>query len=361
MTINYWRGTTNNDWTVATNWSLGHIPAYSAGTPQNTESVGFDGSSPNPSTLDVPAGTVHCGNLYFYDAPGNVTFNVGGYVNIFGNLQLKPGMTVTSTGAGFLQFLYGGSDSFDGAGVAGVIASLGVNVDCVITTKDQTGTIAGYHNVLLYDNLTVKKIINGGGASPYNGNFYDLGHNLIIADVFYNYSYVVKSGLSTWTFTGTGEVFHNGSATASVWQGDFRITNNTGSDKLFFGYGMVAPGTLYITDGTGKVKLEGNNSFGTVILGAGRNLELYAGDIQSIQNFQTQGEVGNHSTITSTGGLTGINNIGSSYFRLYYTEIANNTLVGAGGQALLADGCVDNGNNYGWLFDQSTPNGLKVF
>ena len=81
-----WTGTTNNDWTVGTNW-LGGVAPVAGNT------VVINTTSPNPTVLGVGGPAV--------GTTGQMI--VGNTTGSFGNLTIQNGSTLTSTSAGFFQ------------------------------------------------------------------------------------------------------------------------------------------------------------------------------------------------------------------------------------------------------------------
>ncbi|WP_170849699.1 autotransporter outer membrane beta-barrel domain-containing protein [Tardiphaga sp. OK245] len=108
-----WTGTTSNDWMVGTNWSGSAVPI--AG------SVTIDTTSPNPTVLGVAgpaAGTT-----------GNIS--VGVNTGSTGSLTIQNGSTLTSSGAGLVIGVAGGSNgtvTVTGAGSQWITSGSQINL-----------------------------------------------------------------------------------------------------------------------------------------------------------------------------------------------------------------------------------------
>ena len=140
MAANNWTGTTNSNWNVSTNWSLGAVPTSSDG---NTAT--FTSSSPN---CTINATSLVCNNIDFTNYTHTLTFTNN--LEVFGNITLGTGAT------------FAGADGIYSYG-SGTLTSNGVTLTCPYGCANTiTLTIA--------DSWTCGNSVNIGGATTMNGN-----------------------------------------------------------------------------------------------------------------------------------------------------------------------------------------------
>jgi fibronectin-binding autotransporter adhesin len=378
-----WTGTTSNDWMVGTNWSGSAVPI--AG------SVNIDTTSPNPTVLGVAgpaAGTT-----------GNISVGNG----LTGSLTIQNGSTLTSSGAGLVVGVAGGSHgtvTVTGAGsqwiTSGSALTLGASGNGTLNIQNGAkviaqsgvilGTFAGGTGTLNITGGSTLETNNLGQANAGAGqvNFDNailrarINNNFFIGGFSAATLNIAAGGLTVDTqaftvrassgFSGVGGLSKIGAGTLNL-----SVSNTyTGPTAIQAGTlslssnGSIAASSRVVADGTfniSAITATGTNiqslaGGGTVALGA-KNLtitnanDLFAGVISGTGGLTVSGGMQTLSGVnTYTGGTTvsgGTLSVNGSVCGAM-TVLAGGTLQGTGTVCDTSNaGIVAPGNSIGTL------------
>jgi hypothetical protein len=290
----YWVGG-NGTWdlTTTTPWSLTSGGAGSAGVPNSTSAIIFNGSS-GGGTATLGA-NVSCASLTCTGYTGTLaqsTYTLG----VSGNFLGASGMTWTGSGAdtfgGNVTLVSGMTNSYTGAinfnsTTSQNITTAGVSIGSAITFNGSGGVWT------LQDVLTSTSSVT-----------VTLG-TLVLNNINHSVSSISNAGTltmgtGTLTLTGTGTVW-TGGGTITAASSTIKINNASSSSKTFSG-GNMTYGTLYFTGaGSGAFIVQGSNTFGTFKCDTPpHTIQFGSGTTQTINNFTVSGTAGNLMTLQST-------------------------------------------------------------
>lgn len=323
---------TNKNWSDATIWT--------SRVPLPQDDVKLFGVTGGTLTADMP----RLGkSIDWSGASGNPTWSFGSVANtVFGSITLVSGMTISGT-----QIL-----TLQGRGTY-TLTSAGKQYANPIKINAPSGTYT------LSDDLTV-------AATSYfqldNGGFNANNHNLTIGR-FYSQNLgagrTLTMGTGTWTLTTTAAdaLWQFTSATGLTFSGassTIVVGSASANTRTFLGVGLTYGTLTYtIAGSTGKLTLNGNNSFDTInfsdITNA-RTLEFTAG---TVTTFRGAGLVGNGASgrklvLQSTGAFFTLTKT-SGTVSVDWWNISN-AHAGGGASFLAGTNSTDSGGNTGWVF-----------
>ena len=224
-----WRGTTNTDWTIASNWYAydGSNYTVATSTPSSSSNVIIPANQGCVAQQPILiSGSVDANNVTV-ETDASLTMS-SGTLNVYGNF------TILGTGT----FASGsGTVNFNGSGTQ--VVSVGSQVFNNVTING-LGTVQLAGNTIINGNYT-----NNAGSLDMNNKDLTMGGNYI--------NYVDNNGFSDGLIAGTGSIiFNKASGTQTVFQSvlDFSNIQHTGAGTLELASDISLSGNLTNSAGT---------------------------------------------------------------------------------------------------------------
>jgi len=256
-------GTATWDGTAGTKWATTSGGAGGAAVPTSSDDVFFDGASGAVTVTTSGTATDVCNNLDFTGFTGTFSIASNTYVNVYGNLTLVSGMTLSGTNVGSRwQFLAtatgktittGGKSMlkcvFDGVGG-------GWTWQDNITCTNQAGS--GYsfdivNGAVDFNGKTITGTTNGGGIYSSYSN---------VRSITFGAATVNLAGTFLWNITDTTNLTWSAASAT--------FTSTAASTYIFSGGGLSYPATSF-TGTLNACALNGANTFASLTLSGGAN------------------------------------------------------------------------------------------
>jgi hypothetical protein len=310
----------------------------------NSISFNFTGGTYNLSFLNVSLHSAR--NVDFTGYAG--TLQATSQVNVYGNLTLSTGMSLTATTSNL---------KFSATSGTKTITSNGKTMDFPITFDGAGGTFQlqdamtlGSTRTVTFTNGTVDLngfTLTGGIARTLSGtkNITFNGGTLLLSG----------SGASAWNASST-----NFTTTAGTGTGAISMTS--ASAKTFNGGGATYNCNLN-QGGAGDLTITGSNTFNDITNSVQPATILFtAGTTQTVSDFTLSGTAGNLIIIDSTTASQFTLSKASGTVSVSFVDIADsNATGGATWNAFTSNGNVDGGNNTGWIFSGGAPSTGNMF
>lgn len=336
---NYWVGN-GGDWSDVTN----HWANASGGTantgriPLLQDTAYFDAASFSSASQTVNMDRTRVASIICTGIDNTPTFDFTGLeFSFYGSLVLGD---LVITGLDAAIFYGDGLDQITSSGLE--LFEAGSTATLVIDKV--TGTVA------LGDDM-IYTASTGVSVTVSSGTFSLAGHNLTVDRL------VVSAGATLLPSTGTLEITGSGSslsfsATANITAcgSTIKFTNDSTTDKTFYGGGKTFNNIWNATANTGILKIDGSNTFADIKADAGRTIKFTAGTTTTYRSLTLLGTSGNNVVISSITGSThtlthtGTVPVDCDYVTLSYS------IATPGGICFAGSHSTNSGNNTGWIF-----------
>jgi hypothetical protein len=328
----YWNRAGGGNWSAQA-WALSSGGAAAISNfplAQDTAIIGNAGL--NTSATVTINERYNVGTLDTSTRSNPMTLATGGRtISFYGNFTYGSG--VTPTGSGYFDFVNRSIKTLNSGGKtftqAIYISSPGGGIQLVtnnLTTLDGTlenGTV----------DLNGLTLTSGSfETSPGTKNITFNGGTLSLSDAVWNNAN--PTNFTTTAGTGTGA-----------------ISMTSASAKIFIGGGSTYNCNLN-QGGAGDLTITGSNTFNDITNSVQPATILFtAGTTQTVSDFTLSGTSGNLITIDSTTASQFTLSKASGTVSVSFVDIADsNATGGATWNAFTSNGCVDSGNNTGWIF-----------
>lgn len=325
--------------TMATNKNWSDAAIWTSRVPLPQDDVKLSGVTGGTLTADMP----RLGkSIDWTGASGNPTWSLGSVANaVFGSITLIPGMTISGT-----QIL-----TLQGRGQY-ALTSAGKQYTNPIKINAPSGTYTLNDDLSMAANSFFQ--LDGGGFNANN-------HNLTIWR-FYSQNLSARTftmGTGIWTLTTTNaepvwQIVTTTGLTFSGASSTIVVGAASANARTFLGVGLTY-GTLSYTvaSSTGKLTLNGNNSFDTINFSDANNartLEFTGGTVTTLRGagLVGNGAAGRKLVLESTGAFFTLTKT-SGTVSVDWWDISN-THAGGGASFLAGTNSTDSGGNTGWVF-----------
>jgi hypothetical protein len=274
-------------------------------------------------------------NVDFTGYAGTLAAIIGS--NIYGNLKLSSGMTLTASTNALI---------FSGTSGTQLITTNAKTIDFPLTFNGVGGTFQ------LQDALTMGSSRTGtltNGTLDLNGFTYTVGTGFSTLtgtkNLTFNGGTLVSTGATTTAFNNAAPT--NFTTTAGTGTGTISMTAATA--KTFVGGGSTFNCTLN-QGGAGALTITGSNTFSNITNTVQPASILFtAGTTSTFSNFSLSGTAGNLITIGSVTAASHTLSKASGTVSADYLSISRSTATG-GASWYAGANSTDGGNNSGWVF-----------
>ncbi len=364
----YWTGATDTDWDDPTNWatdSAGTSPLLVTDCgPSQVDNVYFVPAA-NGQTCDITS-TGYCNDM-IWSVTGATSFNDGGGVHIYGDLQLDADMT------GSWVFTCYGSNS-------NTIKSDGKDIIALYLRQNADYTLLDSLSVGVFLVYTGSSFTSNGfniGIQNLYGQYYSCDFDISGSKVWMSHSRPIHYYGSQWTFDTNTHLYFTGT-------GDIETRLTVGIDNIFPQFTLVNPTARLRTDAlskgadvtfhgdvtlNGSARFYGDDNSSVTSIGALDKVRVY-GDL-NLAAGETY-EFGLNDSLIVTGNLsvngncstmvsfTGVN--GSTYKTKIDGSVAGDYMIVSGSESVNAHtitNSADLGGNTNWTF--SPVSGQKYY
>jgi hypothetical protein len=323
--VRYWVPGGTGAWSSTTNWSLTNGGTSGASIPIGEDVYFTSSSGSGTSNIDV-ATTV--GSI---DTTG-FTGSLSGFstMNIYGNLTIASSVSYSYAGSMTYQF--------------------GYNTSRTITT---TQTLAGPIIFSMQsDVVTLQSNFSTSSTSALNSGTVNLnGYAVSSSSTFTATGGSITFGASTWSFSGTGNLWNvSGAFAITPGTGTITFSDSSSTAKSFIGNGLTY--NNFTTTGD-NVTITGSNTFNTIVVsnaGLTNGLKFTNGTNTTVSNITSNGSAGSLARISSnsSGSAATITKL-SGTISLDYMSIKDS--IATGGATFYAGShSTDVSGNTGWIF-----------